>query len=393
MREPTPPNVLMLIKTSGLEYDDRLRKETASALAEGWQVRICAVVQKNEARRAPVYGGRAQAQTLALVSRRVLPQLRGLALKTLEMSLRFVSQVVRSRPDAVWCHNMETAGCLPALILLRKVGFIKRLVWDQHELPPDSVLANLVARAVLLGMVNGCDYVICANEHRRELLLQRFGGRLRTPMVVLENYPDAEFVAVPRHELPSDVQDWLGGNPYILAQGGGAPQRYLEQLVEAVLSTEGLRLIVVGPTQDEVISRLVSRYGDTFSDRVHLAGWVPQMEIPRYIDHAVASVVLYAAGKTNQRLCAPNRLYQAVSRGTPVVVGANPPMASFVQGCGCGVVLQDDGRNAQGLAAALEAAAEERDRLASSAALVGPTAAWESQRATVARVLGGAESS
>ncbi|RLD54245.1 MAG: hypothetical protein DRJ01_18285, partial [Bacteroidetes bacterium] len=75
-------------------------------------------------------------------------------------------------------------------------------------------------------------------------------------------------------------------------------------------------------------------------------GMVPQLEMVKYIDNAYASIVLYSQEVgMNFKLCAPNRLYQAISRGIPVIVGNNPPMKSILEKTKSGVVLSDDGQN------------------------------------------------
>jgi hypothetical protein len=65
----------------------------------------------------------------------------------------------------------------------------------------------------------------------------------------------------------------------------------------------------------------------------------------RYIDNTIASVIFYQSSNRNSFLCAPNRLYQALARGIPVIVGCNPPMKNLVERLKNGVVLEDDGKD------------------------------------------------
>ena len=58
---------------------------------------------------------------------------------------------------------------------------------------------------------------------------------------------------------------------------------------------------------------------------------------------------MYKKDIDNWWLCAPNRLYQALIRGIPVIVGINPPMASLVNKYHCGVVLAGDGSNVENI--------------------------------------------
>ena len=74
------PSVLMLINTTGLQYDDRLRKESGSLQASGAAVEIVGLEYANRTGRSVVYDG-IPARTIALRSRRWFPQSRGLVVK------------------------------------------------------------------------------------------------------------------------------------------------------------------------------------------------------------------------------------------------------------------------------------------------------------------------
>jgi len=378
------PSVLMLINTTGLQYDDRLRKEAASLQALGAAVRIAGLEYANRAAQSTVYDG-VPARTITLRSRRWFAQSRGLAVKTAEMYLRFVACVLLARPDVVWCHDLELGGLVPVLAILRMLGVIRRIVWDQHELPPDGLRESLLYRRVFAWLVRCCDAVVMANGERRGLILEWFVPA--TAIHVLNNYPDARFGELPRAPLPDEVDRWLDGSAYLLAQGGANPDRHLNSLVAAVLANGQFRLIVVGPFRPQLVADLEREHGPSMRERVLFTGPVPQMELPRFIDRAYASVVLYQANSANTWLCAPNRLYQALVRGVPVVVGANPPMAELVRACRCGVVLKSDGGDVADVCAGLKRLEAEHHELVRAAAMKR-NLNWESQLETVARVAG-----
>src|SRR5689334_21919868 len=131
-------SILMVINTTGLQYDDRLRKEVGSLRSLGADVRILGLEYANRPGRRSVYDGQTAATTIALRSRGWFGQGHGLVVKTLEMYLRFLADIIARRPDVVWCHDMEMTGLVPMLALLRLFGVIRTIVWDQHELPSDS---------------------------------------------------------------------------------------------------------------------------------------------------------------------------------------------------------------------------------------------------------------
>lgn len=328
--------LLMLINTTGLDYDDRLRKEALSLHRLGNCISIAALEYTNRTEQRIVYDC-IPALTVHLRSRNWLKRASGLSIKTLELYVRFLLHVVRKKPEAVWIHNLELGGLIPLLALLQKAGYIRRLIWDQHELPPDATLANKQQMSMFCWLMNRCNVVIMANEERRDLMQQILSSKLNTSIKVLHNYPDQIFSNLPRIALPKSVTDWLQDTPYILAQGGANPDRHLPELITAILQQRDLKLVVIGPYQQSQLDTLDQQYGPCWCEWVNFTGFVPQMEIAPYIDHAVASVVFYIVTNKNSYLCAPNRLYQALSRGTPVIVGSNPPLVRLVEKYDCGV--------------------------------------------------------
>ncbi len=378
--------VLMLIKTTGLDYDDRVRKEALSLYALGYDVRISALEYLNQSGNRKVYE-KIFASTISLKSRQWLQRKNGLLVKTIEMYTRFVFSVLKQKPDVIWVHNLELGGLVLLFALSRKFGFPKQLIWDQHELPSDRLLKNRLFSRLFAMLINGCDKIIMANTHRRDLIKDILGNHLSVTIEVLNNYPDELFVNLPKVDLPSDVQKWLDGSDYVLAQGGANPNRHLVELVEAIMGLPNIKLIVVGPYQNDQLEYLKRRFGAIVTDRVYFTGFVPQMQLVPYIDHAKASVVLYSMSIQNSRLCAPNRLYQAVARGVPVIVGVNPPMAEFVNECRCGVVLSSDGGDVDDIQSGIKSLLANWDFFRRNAQTHQNDVRWESQQPVVERIL------
>lgn len=161
----------------------------------------------------------------------------------------------------------------------------------------------------------------------------------------------------------------------------------MRELVQAILELEGVRLIVIGPYQQHDITYLRQQHGDQLSQRILFTGYVPQLQIVPYIDNALASVVLYDTGSENSRLCAPNRLYQALARGVPVVVGINPTMADLVNRYRCGVVLQTDGRDPTDIRVGLMTALDEQHILRHNTYAVRDRLLWERQEPLLPELL------
>lgn len=379
--------LMMIIKTTGLQYDDRLRKECCS-LRELGQQPIVAVLEYANCPDKGVTEEGIRYRSIRLTTRRLLPHKRGLIVKTLEMYIRFLWNILRVHPRKIWLHNFEMAGLVPLCCIMKKTGFIDWLVWDQHELPPSKVLNNAGLLGIFKTILSACDSIVVANAERQEYLLSFLGRDYGERLHVLENLVDRKFATMPKGTLPKELVQWLNGMKYFLAQGGANPGRHLEELISAIMRLDSVKLIVVGPYQAERFKALQMRWGERLAEKVYFTGLVPQMTLVNYIDNALASIVLYSQDDANSRLCAPNRLYQSLCRGTPVVVGSNPPLANTVQRLGCGVVLSSDGRDVDDICLGLRELLFNREKYKENTEKNRLEMTWESQVETIARIVG-----
>lgn len=372
----------MLIKTSGIEYDDRLRKESISINDLGHSIKIIAVEYENKSANKFVYGS-IPAQTLYLHSRKIFGRSKGIILKLFEIHSKFAIQVIKNKPDIVWIHEAIHSGFIPFLWIIKKIGFIKKIIWDHHELPSNRVLSNVVYKYLFNRLMIACDIVIVANELRKNVIKNRQCGNIH----ILHNYPDNYFRNLKKGILPENLKQWLKGKPYILAQGGAFTNRYIFELVQAVMNVNGINLVVVGPYKNTVLDSLFSNYGARLNHKIHFTGFVPQLEMHKYIDNALASAIFYSVSSKNRLYCEPNRLYQAVIRGIPVIVGNNPPMKSFVEYFHCGIVLNSDGNKSEDIKIGIIKMIQNFDTYKNNCNYIGGKINWESQLKTIELII------
>lgn len=329
--------VYSFIKTVGLTYDDRLRKETITLRNLGFSVKIIALEEKNESSSSSANS--VHVRTISLASRKWFKQKKGLAVKTIELYLRFILYIVKDKPDIIWLHDLVMWGLVPIVSILKNFGVVKKIIWDHHELPSDSTLTDKVKMILFCWCMNLCDVIIMANKERVLEVQKICKKKINVPIKVIENYPDESFYMQPTYDLPMHVKDFLDNRPYVLAQGGAVQGRHFDQLADAIMNLGELALVVIGPYTEQQKQRLYSKYSREWERLILLAGYVPQLEVVPFIDHSIASVIFYDSKEKNRFLCAPNRLYQALSRGIPLIVSTNPPMANIVKDHRCGVIV------------------------------------------------------
>jgi glycosyltransferase involved in cell wall biosynthesis len=152
----------------------------------------------------------------------------------------------------------------------------------------------------------------------------------------------------------------------VLYQGGFSPGRGIEQLVAAIEDVPGAVLVLLGyGAMLDALERTAAdlRFADpVLGRRLRIMPAVPPDALLGWV--AAADVVAMPIQPTtlNHRLTTPNKLFEAMAVGVPVVASDLPGMAPIVRETGCGVVCDptDPAAIAAAIRSILDAPAEER---------------------------------
>jgi glycosyltransferase involved in cell wall biosynthesis len=308
------------------------------------------------------------------------------ALMVLHKPLLYVDFYVRAfrlardgRYDVVHAHDLNT---LPAAwAIARRCG--ARLVFDAHELYADvstlSPREQRVWRLVERTLIGRADGVITVCVSIAEELVRRHA--VAPPAIVL-NCPvhedaQSEPGALARAAgLRQDV-------PIVLYQGGFAAHRGLPDLVRAAAEVPGAAFVLMGwGTMEPVLRDLIDELG--LGDRVRIVAPVAPSELLTYTAGATVGVIPYEPHGLNNRYTTPNKLFEYINAGVPVLGSHLPELERFILGCEVGRTFQPG--DPADLAATLnrmlgDEPALERQRQATSRARVNLT--WQSQEKTL----------
>jgi glycosyltransferase involved in cell wall biosynthesis len=246
--------------------------------------------------------------------------------------LSFVRWIVKLRPHVVHAH--DAAMLVPGLIGARLCR--ARLVYDSHELATSvpyrergwASFVGLVERLV----VGRCDAVMTVSDGIAARLHRRYG--LASPPVVVRNVSDLQ-PSGQRAGLRARLA--IGDEPLILHQGAAAPGRGCETLVQALARLEHGHVVFLGdgePGWHDRIAALASAAG--VAHRVHFH---PSVELGRLLDHTAEAdigVSLLEDTCENHRLALPNKVFEYVAAGVPVVTSALPELEALVRRYGIG---------------------------------------------------------
>ncbi len=367
--------ILMLVRTSGLEYDDRVRKEALTLKSLGYEVFILANYISNKSEVGITDYG-IPYKVVRLYSRSLIGSARFLAIKMIEFWMISTWYLIKGRYKVLWAHEEYTILSL----LFKFPG--TWYVFDQHELP-EFLLASNFRKSLYKRIEKISDIIIVANKRRLNYMKDIGIVGLPEKYYVIHNYPDKVFADIPVKPISEHLDTWLDGSEYILMQGGGHISRYPVEVMTAIARNGKHKIVLVGPVDKAVKNIIYER----FSELVFMTGYVDQLKLTEYIDYARYSIILYADHDPNNLNCEPNRLYQAVCRGIPVIVGMNPPMKDLVEQHNIGVVLSDDGKSEDGIFIAINQMEENFSIFKENVLQIKNDLNWESQEGEISKLI------
>lgn len=331
--------IVSIINTSGLIYDDRLIKEVETIKTNNQEVEIVAFEKKNSSGRGKFHD--IPYRTLHMRTRKWFPKPKKfLSLKAIEFTFLLLWQILKRPRTVLWIHNMEMMGLVTLAILLKKMGYFKGVVWDQHEFPINE-LRKSYALKIYTWCCSNCTFVVFANQSR-VAQMEKIIPILKGKFLVINNFPTIEIAEMPTHLLEGEILNWLNNEKYILFQGVAKRGRSILECSRAVQAIANIKFVIVGPIEKDIEEEIKTIFGDEFNKRVYIVGMVPQEKLYYYLDNCLLSLVFYKNENLNNWLCEPNRFYQAMARQKPIVCGANPSMKEIVSKYQCGFALEED---------------------------------------------------
>lgn len=355
----------------GIAHDTRVRREASALAAAGHEVTVVHLpsAEEGEFTEAPF---ELDAATLRR-GRGRLPRRARLGAEAMRLAMRAAA----SRPDVVHAH--DAAMLLPGLLAARLCR--AKLVYDSHELATgvpyrDRGWARVVSTAERIGAPRA-DATITVSDGIAARIVERYA--LRRPPAVVRNIPDLPPPgAAPARDLRRELG--IGDAPLILHQGAVAPGRGCEVLLRALGELTDAHLLFLGAT-GPYAERLDESAVETGLDgRTHLVGPVAPEALLSHTAQADVGVSLLEDSCENHRLALPNKLFEYLAAGLPVVVADLPEAARLVRGRGVGWCA--DPADAGSVTAALRAALDHQNdedlqlRLARAASELS----WESEK-------------
>ncbi len=238
--------------------------------------------------------------------------------------------------DVAW-HGHDLTGLLAAARAQRtRPG---ALVYDSHELFMEAGAAARLpgpARRMVARMerrhARRADLVITVNGGIADELAARYG--IRRPHVVM-NCPIVEPDPPPRLASPLRTRLDLGDRPILLHHGGLVDDRGIVETIEALdrLPPE-VALVLLG--NGELVPTIQAASRERPDRRVLHHPAVSVEDLPAWVAGADVGVIAFQPVERNNLLATPNKLFECMAVGVPVVASDFPEMRAIITGAGVG---------------------------------------------------------
>jgi glycosyltransferase involved in cell wall biosynthesis len=257
------------------------------------------------------------------------------AVKFLEFFIQTFFSLIRQRPDVVLCHDL-----LPLIpCFLYSKLFFKKLVYDSHEIHRE-ILSPLKPKkfwdAAETYIINHSNITFITDHHRLNYMVEKAGVN-PDKITTLYNYP---YLGELR-SAGKKLSDLSHSKLKVVYTGIIMPGRYIDEVVSSIPYWHAdADFYLIGDGGSEYINELNEiASGLGVSERVHFVGAVKWDELVDFIDESAVAFAFYKDNCLNNYFCSPNKLYEALSSGTPVIGTKNPMIVEVLDKLDFGVCL------------------------------------------------------
>jgi len=238
--------------------------------------------------------------------------------------------IERSGAAAVVCINLGTAlgGALA-----KKQNPRVKYIFDSNELSLEMYNQGIKGRifaAIQSFALKHADIVMHAEAHRLEYFNKTYPNKAQP--FLLENLPYYRGEMLSKSECRRFVYLGIIG-----------PERYIEEMIEAfsLLGDERITLDLIGFGRKEYVQKIKGLCKDATLKNVRILPSVAHNEIYEVLSKYDIGIAFYRNLDLNYYYCAPNKVYDYIQMGMPVITNDFPGLIDIVQKNKVGVCISE----------------------------------------------------
>ena len=255
-----------------------------------------------------------------------------------EINIRLFWTLVFKRKNLLAANDLDT---LLPVYLVSKLSNTP-MIYDSHEYfteVPELQNRPFVKsfweklESILLPRLR---HVITVNEELAEI----YSNKYNIPVTVLKNVPELyNEKALIKNSVHDEKSD-DGEEKILIYQGALNVGRGIELMIDSMVGLKDFKLLIVG--EGDISEALKARVaGLKLEDRISFLGRLSPGELKELTPTALLGLSLEEDLGLNYRYALPNKLFDYIHAGIPVVVSDLPVMSKMVAEHGVGEILKD----------------------------------------------------
>lgn len=244
---------------------------------------------------------------------------------------RSASRVLCSlKPEAVVLLGL---GALSISRFIDKVSRDFNVIFDNNELQLESIDSPVKRNIWKLfhnSSVKRCDAIIHAERNRKNYFLKKYPGKDK-PQFVIENFPFYRDVKV--------KADWVG-RVRMIYLGAFAHDRQIDEVVGAVAALGDIACLdIVGFGKESFVNGirdLIQRFG---ASNIRVLPGIPYSQVGKMLEEYDVGLAFYKNTNLNNYYCAPNKVYDYLMTGLPIITNSYPGLVDVVEKNRVGVCI------------------------------------------------------
>lgn len=301
-----------------LRSDGRVMREASALVKEGFAVSIVDVEREQTGLLEEDFGG-IHVKHLAKPHWYIPTHMPWRLFRSAEKFIYSTLTMMQMPADIYHAHDINALPtCYIAAMLRRKL-----LIFDAHELPLYDLdhmrwlWLRALLRRLLTGILSHCAGIITVSTP----IAQEIRIRHHSPAVsVVRNVP--AYQAVSKSNLLRQRLSLGPGVRIALYQGNLQPDRGLDHLIRAAAYLErDIVIVLLGKEIGDTLTQLEALIAsEGVTDRVKILPPVPYAELLDWTASADIGLIIYSPARSlNIQMCLPNKLFEYLMAGLPVL--------------------------------------------------------------------------
>lgn len=250
----------------------------------------------------------------------------------LNYNIRLFFFLLFSKTDVLWSNDLDTL--LPNFLISKIKGV--KLIFDSHEYfteVPELInrpKKQAIWKRLEKKIIPQLNYVLTVSPSIANLYRKEYGIDVK----VLRNVPSINKTIVEVEKLKK------GDEKIIIYQGAINVNRGIELMVEAMLHLENIQFYILGKgdIEGEIAQLILDKQ---LQNKVRMLGAIPLEKLHQYTKQADLGLSLEEDKGLNYRFALPNKLFDYIHAGIPVLVADLPEMSALVKQYKVGAVVDE----------------------------------------------------